>query len=40
MTDIPAPAPAAEFWEARYRDAGRVWSGRPNELLVHEAGDL
>lgn len=40
MTDIPAPAPAAEFWEARYRDTGRVWSGRPNELLVQEAGGL
>ncbi|MFH8445208.1 class I SAM-dependent methyltransferase [Streptomyces sp. NPDC018026] len=40
MTDIPAPAPAAEFWEARYRDSGRVWSGRPNELLVREAAGL
>ncbi|MFD7061947.1 class I SAM-dependent methyltransferase [Streptomyces sp. NPDC059906] len=40
MTDIPAPAPAAEFWEARYRDSGRVWSGRPNELLVREAAAL
>ncbi|MEU4980215.1 class I SAM-dependent methyltransferase [Streptomyces sp. NPDC021969] len=40
MTDIPAPAPAAEFWEARYRDSGRVWSGRPNELLVREATAL
>ncbi|MGV9291411.1 class I SAM-dependent methyltransferase [Streptomyces sp. NPDC003719] len=40
MTDTPAPAPAAEFWEARYRDADRVWSGRPNPLLVREAGDL
>ncbi|GHB66407.1 methyltransferase [Streptomyces viridiviolaceus] len=40
MSDMPAPAPAAEFWEARYRDAGRVWSGRPNELLVREVSDL
>ncbi|AXL86959.1 SAM-dependent methyltransferase [Streptomyces sp. CB09001] len=40
MTDTPAPAPAAEFWEARYRDSGRVWSGRPNELLVREAAAL
>jgi SAM-dependent methyltransferase len=40
MTDTPAPAPAADFWEARYRDTDRVWSGRPNELLVREAGDL
>ncbi|MFB6555484.1 class I SAM-dependent methyltransferase [Streptomyces sp. NPDC056405] len=40
MTDTPAPAPAAEFWEARYRDTDRVWSGRPNALLVREASDL
>ncbi|MGC9380501.1 class I SAM-dependent methyltransferase [Streptomyces sp. MH13] len=39
MTDTPAPAPAA-FWEARYRDTDRVWSGRPNDLLVREASDL
>ncbi|MFC8241970.1 class I SAM-dependent methyltransferase [Streptomyces chartreusis] len=31
---------AAEFWEARYRDGGRLWSGRPNKLLVREASDL
>ncbi|MFG1665496.1 class I SAM-dependent methyltransferase [Streptomyces sp. Y7] len=31
---------AAEFWEARYRDSGRLWSGRPNKLLVREASDL
>ncbi|GAA3962030.1 class I SAM-dependent methyltransferase [Streptomyces marokkonensis] len=40
MTDMPPPAPAAEFWEARYRDTDRVWSGRPNDLLVREASDL
>ncbi|MFH8976176.1 class I SAM-dependent methyltransferase [Streptomyces sp. NPDC017890] len=40
MTDTPAQAPAAEFWEARYRDTDRVWSGRPNDLLVREASDL
>ncbi|MEJ1199490.1 MULTISPECIES: class I SAM-dependent methyltransferase [unclassified Streptomyces] len=40
MSDTPAPAPAAEFWEARYRDTDRVWSGRPNALLVREASDL
>ncbi|MFI9373634.1 class I SAM-dependent methyltransferase [Streptomyces parvulus] len=37
MTDLPLPAPAAEFWEARYRDTDRVWSGCPNDLLVREA---
>ncbi|MEU6457395.1 class I SAM-dependent methyltransferase [Streptomyces sp. NPDC047065] len=40
MTDLPLPAPAAEFWEARYRDTDRVWSGRPNDLLVREASGL
>ncbi|MGW6907841.1 class I SAM-dependent methyltransferase [Streptomyces sp. NPDC054940] len=39
MTETPALR-AAEFWEARYRDGGPVWSGRPNALLVREAGDL
>ncbi|MGV9391883.1 class I SAM-dependent methyltransferase [Streptomyces olivaceus] len=40
MTDLPATATAAEFWEARYRDTGRVWSGRPNTFLVREASGL
>ncbi|MGW8744553.1 class I SAM-dependent methyltransferase [Streptomyces sp. NPDC055794] len=40
MTDLPLPAPAAEFWETRYRDTDRVWSGRPNGLLVREASGL
>ena len=31
---------AAEFWEARYRDGGPVWSGRPNALLVRETEGL
>ncbi|MFI6014176.1 class I SAM-dependent methyltransferase [Streptomyces sp. NPDC051243] len=39
MTETPATR-AAEFWEARYRDGGPLWSGRPNALLVREAGDL
>ncbi|MER5942286.1 class I SAM-dependent methyltransferase [Streptomyces sp. NPDC001928] len=34
------PSKAAEFWEARYRDGGPLWSGRPNALLVREASDL
>jgi SAM-dependent methyltransferase len=25
---------AAEFWETRYSDSERVWSGRPNQTLV------
>ncbi|MFK0115615.1 class I SAM-dependent methyltransferase [Streptomyces sp. NPDC090994] len=40
MTSVPPPAQPAEFWESRYRDSGRVWSGRPNELLVREASAL
>lgn len=39
MTDIH-PTQAAEFWEARYQDSDRIWSGRPNQLLVREASHL
>jgi SAM-dependent methyltransferase len=39
MTETPA-LKATEFWEARYRDGGRLWSGRPNSLLVREASCL
>jgi SAM-dependent methyltransferase len=28
------------FWEARYADTERVWSGRPNQTLVEVVGDL
>jgi SAM-dependent methyltransferase len=31
---------AEQYWEERYRDEGRVWSGRPNPLLVREAESL
>ncbi|MDL5205670.1 class I SAM-dependent methyltransferase [Streptomyces sp. ALI-76-A] len=34
------PTRAAEFWEARYQGGGRIWSGRPNPLLVREVSDL
>ncbi|MFF0495533.1 class I SAM-dependent methyltransferase [Nocardia aobensis] len=30
----------AVFWEQRYRDSDRVWSGNPNPLLVRETADL
>jgi SAM-dependent methyltransferase len=40
MSRTSLPDQPAEFWEARYRDARRVWSGRPNELLVREAAGL
>ncbi|MDQ1050763.1 bifunctional 2-polyprenyl-6-hydroxyphenol methylase/3-demethylubiquinol 3-O-methyltransferase UbiG [Streptomyces sp. V4I2] len=40
MTHIHATTQASEFWEARYKDSERVWSGRPNPLLVREASHL
>ncbi|WP_431968111.1 SAM-dependent methyltransferase [Actinacidiphila sp. bgisy160] len=30
----------AEFWDARYAGSDRVWSGKPNNVLVREAGAL
>ncbi|WNZ06383.1 class I SAM-dependent methyltransferase [Streptomyces sp. 11x1] len=39
MTSRPAPDPR-QFWEDRYRDSDRIWSGRPNPLLVREVSDL
>lgn len=36
-----ADEPAAEqFWEEFYRERDQVWTGRPNPLLVDEAGPL
>jgi SAM-dependent methyltransferase len=29
-----------EFWDERYSSSQRVWSGRPNQRLVEEVGDL
>jgi SAM-dependent methyltransferase len=40
MTATPAPERPADFWEARYRDTARLFSGRPNDLLVREAAGL
>ena len=31
---------AERFWEDHYRRRGRVWSGRPNPVLVDVVGDL
>ncbi|MGK5641888.1 class I SAM-dependent methyltransferase [Streptomyces sp. URMC 126] len=40
MTDTrPEPTPEA-FWEEFYGRGERVWSGRPNPLLVREATEL
>ncbi|MFE6743403.1 class I SAM-dependent methyltransferase [Streptomyces tubercidicus] len=32
--------PDEEFWDTRYAESDRMWSGRPNSALVREAGDL
>ena len=29
-----------EFWDERYRSAGKVWSGQPNPQLVAQTADL
>ncbi|MEU9235362.1 SAM-dependent methyltransferase [Streptomyces subrutilus] len=34
------PAAGEEFWDARYSESDRIWSGKPNEVLVREAADL
>ena len=31
---------AERFWEGHYRRRGRVWSGRPNPVLVDVVGSL
>lgn len=31
---------AADYWENRYRDSGRIWSGRPNAALEREVGGM
>ncbi|NEC66112.1 FAD-dependent oxidoreductase [Streptomyces sp. SID9727] len=30
----------AEMWDNRYRESHRIWSGKPNHVLVREAEDL
>jgi SAM-dependent methyltransferase len=39
MTDHPQHSPAS-FWDARYRETGRIWSGRANAALEREAASL
>ncbi|SDK63312.1 Thioredoxin reductase [Nonomuraea maritima] len=34
------PVSEAEAWDARYRESGWIWSGRPNPMLVREVADL
>ncbi|MEV6955454.1 class I SAM-dependent methyltransferase [Streptomyces sp. NPDC051183] len=37
----PASEPAGDeaFWDGRYSESTRIWSGKPNALLVREASD-
>ncbi|MEU6642684.1 class I SAM-dependent methyltransferase [Saccharomonospora sp. NPDC046836] len=39
MSATPTSDPR-RFWEDRYRDSDRIWSGRPNPLLVREVRGL
>ncbi|WP_202965810.1 SAM-dependent methyltransferase [Agreia bicolorata] len=39
MIDHEHQSPAS-FWEARYRESGKTWSGRANAALVREVGGL
>jgi len=40
MTTNADGVSAERFWDARYSQAGRVWSGEPNAVLVREAAKL
>ncbi|MFF0550357.1 SAM-dependent methyltransferase [Streptomyces sp. NPDC004311] len=38
---VGAPVPGGEeFWDGRYSERTRIWSGKPNDLLVRETGEL
>lgn len=40
MPHMSEPTTPAEFWEARYADSDRVWSGRVNQALADVAATL
>lgn len=40
MTDDVAAPTAEEHWDTRYGERDRVWSGKPNAVLVREAAGL
>ena len=40
MTTTDDNASPEEFWDARYSQAGRVWSGEPNTVLVREVAKM
>ncbi|MGW4801016.1 FAD-dependent oxidoreductase, partial [Nonomuraea sp. NPDC004297] len=37
---IPAEVTGEEFWDGRYRQSERIWSGDPNAVLVRELAGL
>ncbi|MFD0271001.1 class I SAM-dependent methyltransferase [Streptomyces sp. NPDC127106] len=39
-TPSEPPAGDQEFWDSRYRESDRIWSGNPNTALVREVADL
>ncbi|MFE7318343.1 class I SAM-dependent methyltransferase [Streptomyces sp. NPDC057555] len=39
MTHGSGTVPDEEFWDARYAERDRIWSGDPNAVLVREVGD-
>jgi SAM-dependent methyltransferase len=40
MTDDPSGTPGEAYWDARYAQSERIWSGDPNAALVREVSDL
>ncbi|MFB7261367.1 SAM-dependent methyltransferase [Streptomyces nojiriensis] len=36
----PGAAAGEEFWDGRYGESHRIWSGEANAMLVHEVSDL
>ncbi|MEY9836838.1 class I SAM-dependent methyltransferase [Streptacidiphilus sp. EB103A] len=40
MTDDVTSESDAAFWDARYRESHRIWSGNPNAALVRETAGL
>ncbi|MFD7625196.1 class I SAM-dependent methyltransferase [Streptomyces sp. NPDC059851] len=39
-TPSEPPTGDQEFWDSRYSESDRIWSGKPNAALVREAADL
>lgn len=38
--DVPKDTAAADFWESRYAERDRIWTGRPNHGLVEALADV